>query len=132
MSRLRPVLRAHGVTEQQWRVLRILNDTPAIDVSALARVAFLHGPSLTRIIKDLSARGLLLRRIDESDMRRALVSISPAGAALIKQAGQEVVRVTLEIQRLYGAERGLKLRALLLELEQTLGLDTIDPDEGAS
>ena len=26
MSRMRPILRAHGVTEQQWRVRRILSD----------------------------------------------------------------------------------------------------------
>ncbi len=36
MKRFRPALRDHGVTEQQWRILRALAHSGALEVSALA------------------------------------------------------------------------------------------------
>ena len=52
-------LRDAGVTEQQWRVLRVLIDNTRIDVSALAAAALLRAPSLTRILRELEGRGLI-------------------------------------------------------------------------
>ena len=36
MSRFRPLLHAHGVTEQQWRVIRALVEADGLDVSAVS------------------------------------------------------------------------------------------------
>ncbi|HTI68031.1 MAG TPA: homoprotocatechuate degradation operon regulator HpaR [Caulobacteraceae bacterium] len=126
MSRMRPILRAHGVTEQQWRVLRTLTDAGEVEVTVLSRRAMLHPPSLTRILRDLVARGLVRRRCDETDMRRGLVSISPLGLALIREAAPEVARATQEINRLYGPEQGRRLRELLAGLERVLGCGAIE------
>ncbi len=62
MRQFRPSLRHHGLTEQQWRILRALAAVDAIEVTELARVAFLLGPSLSRILRDLEARHLIERR----------------------------------------------------------------------
>ena len=56
MRQFRPSLRNHGLTEQQWRILRALTAVDTIEVTELARVAFLLGPSLSRILRDLEAR----------------------------------------------------------------------------
>ena len=77
MRQFRPSLRRHGLTEQQWRILRALTSVETIEVTELARVAFLLGPSLSRILRDLEARDLIERRTAEADLRRAVVSISP-------------------------------------------------------
>src|SRR3982074_2709987 len=53
MRQFRPSLRNHGLTEQQWRILRALTAVDAIEVTELARVAFLLGPSLPRILPAL-------------------------------------------------------------------------------
>ncbi len=58
MRQFRPSLRSHGLTEQQWRILRALTAVDEIEVTELARVAFLLGPSLSRILRDLEARAL--------------------------------------------------------------------------
>src|SRR5438552_9275122 len=63
MRHFRPSLRAHGLTEQQWRILRALASTDDIEVTELARVAYLLGPSLSRILRDLEARRLIERRV---------------------------------------------------------------------
>src|SRR5438270_11745327 len=79
MRQFRPSLRDHGLTEQQWRILRALASVDTIEVTELARVAFLLGPSLSRILRDLEARQLIQRRVVKADQRRALVSISVRG-----------------------------------------------------
>jgi hypothetical protein len=58
----------------------------AIEVTELARVAFLLGPSLSRILRDLEARQLIERKAAKSDLRRAVVSITPKGLKLISGA----------------------------------------------
>ncbi|MCC6987947.1 MAG: MarR family transcriptional regulator, partial [Acidobacteria bacterium] len=68
MARFRPLLRRHGVTEQQWRVLRALSTTPQTNASALAAVTCLGLPSLSRILRTLDARGLIHRRTMATDL----------------------------------------------------------------
>src|SRR5690349_24547242 len=79
MRQFRPALRQHGLTEQQWRILRALTAVETIEVTELARVAFLLGPSLSRILRDLEARDLIERKVAKADLRRAMVSISAKG-----------------------------------------------------
>src|SRR2546430_5045145 len=58
MRQFRPSLRNHGLTEQQWRILRAFTAEDEIQVTELARVAFLLGPSLSRILRELESRHL--------------------------------------------------------------------------
>src|ERR1700680_3082213 len=83
MRQFRPSLRSHGLTEQQWRILRALAAVDAIEVTGLARVAFRLGPSLSRILRDLEASHLIERKLAKSDLRRAVVSISAKGLKLV-------------------------------------------------
>lgn len=53
MSHFRPMLAQHDITEQQWRVIRILAETDIVDASEMAERAFILAPSLTRIIARL-------------------------------------------------------------------------------
>src|SRR5690606_32140188 len=84
MQRFRASLRMFNITEQQWRILRALSSVKETEVTVLANATFLLPPSLSRILKDLEERKLVLRRIDPDDLRRNLVSISPSGLALIE------------------------------------------------
>src|SRR5947199_4755807 len=83
MRQFRPSLRNHGLTEQQWRILRALTAVDAIEVTELARVAFLLGPSLSLILRVLEARCLVERRTAEVDPRRAVGAISAKGLAVV-------------------------------------------------
>ena len=65
--------------------------TPASASSELARVAFLLGPSLSRILRDLEARALIERKAAENDGRRAVVSISAKGLKLIEAVAPTAV-----------------------------------------
>ncbi|HEY4029556.1 MAG TPA: homoprotocatechuate degradation operon regulator HpaR [Caulobacteraceae bacterium] len=121
MIRIRPVLRVHGVTEQQWRVLCTVRDLEETEITVLAERVFLLAPSLSRILRDLEARGLIRRRASTQDQRRALVSITPEGEALIHRVEPALLTVRLEMRRLCGADRLKALAEMLQAIEDALG-----------
>jgi homoprotocatechuate degradation regulator HpaR len=113
MAPLRPALRQAGVTEQQWRVLRVLIDNDGIDVSALAYAALLRPPSLTRILRELQRRGLIARQADSEDGRRAFVTIMPQGKAIIDETMETMLALLDRYAEAFGVD---PLRALIDDL----------------
>ena len=120
MRQFRPSLREHGLTEQQWRILRALTAVETIEVTELARMAFLLGPSLSRILRDLEARQLIERKTAQADQRRAVVSISAKGLKLIEAVAPTSEAIYAEITRRFGARRLAELQEVLSALEQSL------------
>src|SRR6476619_6163164 len=70
MRYIRPPLREHELTEQQWRVLRALAQDGPLEPTELAHLTYLLAPSLSRILRDLVDRRLIDRRLMKSDLRR--------------------------------------------------------------
>src|SRR6201990_1241918 len=120
MRQFRPSLRNHGLTEQQWRILRALTAVETIEVTELARVAFLLGPSLSRILRDLEARHLIERRAAKADLRRGMVSISAKGLKLIEAVAPTSESIYAAITKLYGARKLSELQDMLSALEDSL------------
>ncbi|SFI75660.1 homoprotocatechuate degradation operon regulator HpaR [Bradyrhizobium sp. Gha] len=120
MRQFRPSLREHGLTEQQWRILRALAAIEAAEVTELARTAFLLGPSLSRILRDLEARNLIERRTAKTDQRRSMVSISREGVKLMASVAPSSEAIYAEITQRFGARKLAELQEMLGELEQSL------------
>ena len=130
MRQFRPSLRNHGLTEQQWRILRALTTVDAIEVTELARVAFLLGPSLSRILRDLEARDLIERRAAKADLRRGVVSISARGLKLIEAVAPTSEAIYAEITSRFGARKLAELQDMLGVLERSLGAMEVAGDDG--
>ncbi|MDA9434281.1 homoprotocatechuate degradation operon regulator HpaR [Bradyrhizobium sp. CCBAU 51627] len=120
MRQFRPSLREHGLTEQQWRILRALAAIEAAEVTELARTAFLLGPSLSRILRDLEARNLIERKTAKTDQRRSMVSISKEGVKLMASVAPTSEAIYAEITQRFGARKLAELQEMLGELEQSL------------
>ena len=120
MRQFRPALRSHGLTEQQWRILRALAAVDAIEVTELAHVAFLLGPSLSRILRDLETRGLIERRLARADLRRNVLSISGRGLKLMEAVAPSSEAIYAAITRRYGARKLAELQDMLGELEKDM------------
>lgn len=120
MRHFRASLRDHGLTEQQWRILRALASIEAIEVTELARLAFLLGPSLSRILRDLEARHLIERRAAKADLRRGVVSISEKGLKLIEAVAPSSEAIYAAITKCYGARKLVALQDMLHALESAL------------
>ena len=132
MRRFRPGLRGHGVTEQQWRILRALAHSGALEVSQLAEATCLLAPSLSRILPDMEARQLISRRQADSDLRRSVVSLERKGLRLIATHAPYSEEVYDDIAGAFGAERLAQLFALLRELEECLEGDGAAPAAATS
>lgn len=116
MAQFRPVLAKQDVTEQQWRVIRVLAEASALDATELAERACILAPSLTRILRSLEERGVIARNRDQVDGRRLLLSLTPKGFDIIHAVSPSSKRVYADLETRYGRERLDQLLDLLGEL----------------
>ena len=130
MGYFRPLLRNHNLTEQQWRVIRVLAEHAPIDATELANQCFLLPPSLTRILQALANAGLIQRQPDPADQRRTLVSLSPAGQEKYAQISPLSERTYQKIEERFGKSNLHSLHTLLAELDRCLSPHT-QPSEAA-
>ena len=68
-----------GITAPERLVLRIVGLQPGVAAGRVAEVLYVHPSTLTGILQRLQARGLLQRRADPRDARRALLSLTVKG-----------------------------------------------------
>lgn len=129
MRRFRPALRDHGVTEQQWRILRALAHFGVLEAGALAEATCLLAPSLSRILPDMEAKQLISRRQVDSDLRRSVISLEPKAVRLIATHAPSSEKIYEEIASTFGAERLSQLFDLLQQLEACL---EAQPEAGAT
>ncbi len=83
MGPARRLLADAGVTEQQWRVVRVLVEEGPLDPTTISERAVLLLPSLTRILQKLEEKEYISRVRDEKDGRRQVISATPSGCKLI-------------------------------------------------
>ena len=112
MLHFRPNLREQGLTDQQWRVLRVLGEhgNGGVDTGTVASEAYLLGPSLSGVLKRMEQSGLVLRERDAQDARRTLVRATPKAKRLVNKlatsieahyAAMEQVLGTAQLKQLY-------------------------------
>jgi len=118
MGPIRAMLADVGVTEQQWRVLRVLAERGATVATEIAREACLLMPSLTRILQYLEKNGLCTRHAHPTDRRRHLIEITADGYALIEDNIDHSNRIFAELESEFGKDRVELLLDLLNELAQ--------------
>ncbi len=116
MEPIRDMLVDAGVTEQQWRVLRVLDEVGPTDPTRISAAAALLMPSLTRILHKLEDKGLIARQSDPGDRRRQIVWITPPGAALIADNREASIALTRTVEGKLGAENYEHLLDLLNRL----------------
>ncbi len=116
MQPIRDMLAETGITEQQWRVLRVLAEHGPQDASTLARGASLLFPSLTRITQTMNSKGLITQTRDSQDRRRQMIAISPKGQKIIDDYAGQAVQIVAGFKATLGDaqyEQLLDLLALL-------------------
>ncbi len=117
MGPIRDMLSGVGLTEQQWRVLRVLDEDGPMEPTRIAELACLLLPSLTRILQKLADKGLITRRPDNDDKRKQVIQISEAGEALIEAHLPASLAVLEQTKAQIGAERYEALLDLLNAVE---------------
>jgi len=105
MARFRPLLMRYDVTEQQWRVLRLIHEAGELDASQISEKAVILAPSLSRIIRTLEAKGFVAVNKDPADGRRALVGMTDAGHAFVAEIAPQSAQIYDLIATRVGSER---------------------------
>lgn len=116
MEPIRAMLADVGVTEQQWRVLRVLNEGGTLDPTEIAERSCLLLPSLTRILQTLEGKSLVTRQPHPTDRRKQLVTIAEGGRQLIADNMQESQRLNEWLLDSFGQDKLDELLDLLNEL----------------
>src|SRR5437868_14290012 len=89
-SHARPSLRGHGLSDQQWRVLRVLGEHGTVETGRVAREAFILGPSLTGVLARMERDGLIRRARDPGDQRRTVVEATAKGRKMVERLSGNV------------------------------------------
>jgi homoprotocatechuate degradation regulator HpaR len=93
MGHTRPSLRAHGLSDQQWRVLRVLGEhahDSGVETGRVAKDAFLLGPSLTGVLTRMERDGLIERQRCPQDARRTVVRATAVGLAKVQALSRSI------------------------------------------
>lgn len=117
MSFFRPSLNEHGLTEQQWRVIRILSQHDELEIYQLAELACILKPSMTGVLVRMEAAGMVHRRKAEQDQRRVLVTLADKGVASFEAMSQCMEANYQRLQDELGDEKLQTLLGLLDDLK---------------
>ncbi|WP_372886799.1 homoprotocatechuate degradation operon regulator HpaR [Shimia sp.] len=115
---IRGMLADAGVTEQQWRVLRVLDEEGPMDPTSIADRAVLLLPSLTRILQKLEDKGYVTRERDDTDRRRQIIRATEAGRDVIMANLDTSRRILGEMREKLGDDKHEVLIDLLNELTE--------------
>ena len=116
----RPILNAHGLTEQQWRVLRVLVEFGALEPRQIGRLCGLSSPSLAGILSRMEEQGLIHREGLAHDKRRQAISATPTSRRLATQMAPEIAGAYRALEDKLGPADVARLYATLDELIATL------------
>jgi homoprotocatechuate degradation regulator HpaR len=129
MQRFRTHLRAHNMTEQQWRIIRVLAETDGADMLSLSARSLIQPSSLSRTIPLLVQRGIVTRRADHGDQRRILVSLTGRGKQLFRVMSEESVGIYASLEADIGPRRIADLYRLLDDMIEAIGFQPTDTAE---
>ncbi|CDH22824.1 homoprotocatechuate degradation operon regulator HpaR [Xenorhabdus bovienii] len=115
MGFFRPILKSYNLTEQQWRIIRVLASSRSIDFHDLACLTCILRPSLTGILTRMERDGLIFRLKPMNDQRKLYVSLTPAGQELYEQARGQVNDGYKAIEDAFSPAKLAQLLALLDE-----------------
>ena len=127
MLHTRPSLREHGLSDQQWRVLRVLgehaHESGGIETGRVAREAYLLGPSLTGVLARMERDGLIERQRCPQDARRTVVRATVLGLDKVQALSQTIEEHYQWMEQQLGKDKLGQLYALL---DEVIALETPD------
>ena len=113
MAHTRPGLREHGLSDQQWRVLRVLGEHGVVETGRVAREAFILGPSLTGVLNRMERDGLVRRKRDATDQRRTVVEPTAKGRKAVTKLSHGIEAHYAFMEKSLGKQKLARLYTLL-------------------
>lgn len=102
MSHFRPILNHFGLTEQQWRILRVLDEHGQLEPRELCEMCQILSPSMAGVLTRMEETGLIHRARMAEDQRRVIVRLAPTGHQLLTEMAPLIDEQYLQIESAYG------------------------------
>ena len=129
MTHTRPSLREHGLSDQQWRVLRVLGENAhcaeGVETGRVAREAFLLGPSLTGVLTRMERDGLIERHRCPQDARSTVVRATDLGLSKVAKLSEAIEAHYAWMESELGKQ---KLAQLYQLLDAVIQLETFNTE----
>lgn len=126
MAFFRPLLNRHGLTEQQWRVIRLLKQRGDTEMHELANQACILKPSMSGVLARMEQTGYVARYRNPRDARRVHVKLTAQGEACFEAMAGGMEANYQRILKQFGEEKLGTLIGLLEELKR------IEPEGGVA
>lgn len=111
-----------GLFGGQERIILLLNDEDGLTPSIIAEKLNVSPPTIAKSIARLTARGILVRRVDRSDRRRAHVFLSNIGHSMVKSIEKEQrkwqKKVLKSFSKVEKTQLSKQLRQILNNIDQ--------------
>ncbi len=120
MGPIREILNESGISEQKFRVIRVLDEAGPMEQTALAQASCLLLPSLTRMLRAMEGEGLLTRASDPTDGRKSIVTVTDKGRQILQDHAGDAAALFADFEDRFGKAR---MEELLDMLEDLVALD---------
>lgn len=85
MTHFRPILKHFGLTDQQWRILRVLDEHGQLESHEICAQCQMVSASMTGVLDRMEEVALLERQRLPTDQRRVVVRLAPKGCQLVSE-----------------------------------------------
>lgn len=104
MSHFRPILNHYGVTEQQWRILRVLDEHGQLEPWEICDMCQILSASMAGVLSRMEETGLVHRARSVEDQRRVIVRLAEPGDQLIAEIAPLIDMQYRYIEQAYGKQ----------------------------
>lgn len=104
IAHFRPILNANNITEQQWRILRVLLDAPSLEPREIGELCRISSPSLAGVLARMQELDLITRDRLEHDARRVRVQLTARSRALAARMAPQIDATYGRIEALIGTD----------------------------
>ena len=113
MAHFKPILGHFGLTDQQWRILRVLDEYGSLEPRELCDLCQISSPSMAGVLKRMEELDMIGRSAIEGDQRRVLIALSEAGDALMTEMAPLIDLQYKHIEQTFGIDAMNELVAVL-------------------
>jgi homoprotocatechuate degradation regulator HpaR len=104
MAHFRPILNHFGITEQQWRILRVLDEHGQLEPWELCEHCQILSPSMAGVLARMEEVRLVSRERMATDQRRVIVRMTTTGDRLLREIAPLIAAQYEHIDAAYGRE----------------------------
>ncbi len=123
ISRFRPILNAHDITEQQWRIVRALLERGPMEPREIVFLCCISSPSLAGVLTRMEETGFVVRERLTHDQRRVKVSLTAKSRTLATRIAPKIEAAYTDLEAQIGLEFTGQFYDVLDRMITTLGTE---------